>query len=67
MNEPEILKAIVKFYDWISREKDYHFKLWETTQDLSMKMYYGEKTSTYTTIKLYMEKYMGSFICFEKK
>jgi len=62
MRETEAQKAIVKLYDWISSERQSHFNLWEKTEDPGMKMYYGEKTSTYTSIKLYMLKYMSSVI-----
>jgi len=67
MTETEARKAIVKLYDWISRERQYYFDLWELTVDDYMKAYYGEKTSTYTSIKLYMKKYMSSLISAEKK
>ena len=66
MSETEARRKIVKLYDWIRRERRYYFDLWETTIDDYMKAYYGEKTSTYTTIKLYMEKYMGDLIMDEK-
>jgi len=67
MNEKQVRKAIVKFYDMICSERRYFLDLWEKTEDKDMKTYYGEKASTYTSIKLYMEKYMGSLISFQKK
>ena len=62
MNETEVRKAIVGFYDYLSRERLYYLQLWEKTDDPGMKIYYGEKASTYTSIKLYMEKYMKGLI-----
>ena len=62
MNETEVRKAIVGFYDYLSRERMYYLQLWEKTEDAGMKMYYGEKASTYTSIKLYMVKYLKDLI-----
>jgi len=66
MNETALQKAIVKFYDYLSRERLYYLHLWESTQDVEMKTYYGEKTSTYTSIKLYLEKYFKDLISIQK-
>ena len=62
MNETEVRKAVVGFYDYLSRERLLYLKMWEDTEDREMKVYYGEKASTYTSIKLYMEKYFADFI-----
>ena len=62
MNETALQKAIVKFYDYLSRERLYYLQLWEETEDAGMKIYYGEKASTYTSIKLYMVKVFKDLI-----
>ena len=66
MNETALQSKIVKFYDYLSRERLYYLHLWESTQDVEMKTYYGEKTSTYTSIKLYLEKYFKDLISIQK-
>ena len=50
-------RQIVKFYDYLSRERLFYLQAWRETEDAGMKIYYGEKASTYTSIKLYMTKY----------
>jgi len=67
MNETEAKKAIVELYNWISSERRQYLDMWESTEDEYMKTYYGEKTSTYTSIKLYMEKYMNNLISIPKR
>ena len=62
MTETEVRQAVVGFYDYLSRERVLYLKMWEDTEDLEMKVYYGEKASTYTSIKLYMEKYFSGLI-----
>ena len=66
MNETEIDEAIVRFYDWVSSDRLHYLHLWESTKDAEMKTYYGEKTSTYTSIKLYLEKYFKGLINIQK-
>ena len=66
MNETALQSKIVKFYDYLSRERLYYLQLWEETEDAGMKIYYGEKASTYTSIKLYMLKSFGSVINSQK-
>jgi len=62
MNETQLRRRIVKFYDWISSERRSYLYMWEHTEDVDMKTYYGEKASTYTSIKLYLEKYFVGLI-----
>ena len=62
MTEEQVRQAVIRLYDWIRREHGYYLDMWEHTEDEYMKTYYGEKTSTYTSIKLYMEKYMKGLI-----
>ena len=58
----DVVKRIVVLYDWIAKEKAFYQARWEETEDQGMKTYYGEKASTYTSIKLYMEKYLSDVI-----
>jgi len=62
MTETEVRWKIVRLYDWISSERRFYLTQWEITEDEGMKTYYGEKASTYTSIKLYMEKYFKGLI-----
>jgi len=62
MNEKQVRKAVVGFYDYLSRERLLYLQMWEDTEDHEMKVYYGEKASTYTSIKLYIEKYFKGLI-----
>jgi len=66
MSEERMRKCIVTFYDWLSKERRHYLDLWESTEDFGMKVYYGEKASTYTTIKLYLEKYWVDLIPIQK-
>ena len=66
MNEKPRCEAIVKLYDWISSERREYLDMWRYTEDEDMKTYYGEKASTYTSIKLYMEKYFKDLISIQK-
>ena len=67
MTETQVRKSVVGFYDYLSRERLLYLQMWEDTEDHEMKVYYGEKASTYTSIKLYMEKYLDSLIIPKKK
>ena len=67
MNPTTLLGKVVNLYDYLSRERLYYLQLWEETEDAGMKIYYGEKASTYTSIKLYMEKYFKGLVSAEKK
>ena len=67
MNEKQMCEAIVRLYDWICSERHHYLDMWETTEDEGMKTYYGEKTSTYTSIKLYLSKYLGGVISAGKR
>jgi len=67
MTEIELRRRIVRLYDWICSERIYYLDMWEHTKDIEMNTYYGEKTSTYTSIKLYMLKYMGSVVSAGKR
>ena len=58
----DVVKRIVVLYDWIAKEKAFYQHRWEETDDEGLKTYYGEKASTYTSIKLYMEKYLSDVI-----
>jgi len=66
MNETQLRRRIVKFYDWLSSDRQYYLDLWKATQDVDMQSYYGEKASTYTSIKLYLDKYFSGVISYEK-
>jgi len=62
MNETTLQGKVVNLYDYLSRERLYYLQLWEETEDAGMKIYYGEKASTYTSIKLYMVKVFKDLI-----
>ena len=66
MNDTQLRRRIVKFYDWISSERHSYLYMWEHTKDVDMKTYYGEKASTYTSIKLYFDKYFSGVISYEE-
>ena len=66
MSETALQKGIVKLYDWISSERREYLDMWKYTEDPDMKTYYGEKASTYTSFKLYMEKYFKGLITIQK-
>jgi len=65
MTETQVRKSVVGFYGYLSRERLDYLALWRKTDDPGMKIYYGEKASTYTSIKLYMEKYFKGLISAE--
>ena len=66
MTETQARKGYRKLYDWISSERREYLDMWRYTEDEDMKTYYGEKASTYTSIKLYMEKYFKDLISIQK-
>jgi len=66
VKETDLRKAIVALYDWAEVERLRYIELWDATVDAEQKVYYGEKASTYTSVKMYMRKFFSNLIDFEQ-